>query len=107
MHFLCAPRVLGRSLARQATGNRVSALPSLANLSLLILYTGFYWVFNIYICRYIHNQQITEPCKQNLPLSFLESKAGKEKLMLSGPRGTRVSMGHRSLAWQQLGCSLT
>lgn len=106
MHFLCTPSVLGHSLAMQATGNRVSALPSLANLSSLVLWTGFYWVFNIYVAIYTISK-ITEPCKQNLHLPFLESKAGREKLVLSGLRGTRVSVGHRSLAWQQLGCSLT
>lgn len=104
MHFLCTPRVLECSLATQAAGSRVSALPSLANLSSLVLWTGFYGFFKIHVDLYKHNQQITEPCKQNLPLPFLESKAGREQLVLSGPR---VSVGHRSLAWQQLRCSLT
>lgn len=107
MHFLCTPRVLGCSPATQAEGNRVFGLPSLANLSSLVLWTGFYWVFNTDVDIYKHNQQITEPCKQNFPLPFLESKAGREKLLLSGPRGVRVAVGHRSLAWQQPGCSLT
>lgn len=107
MHFLCTPGVLGRSPATEAEGNRVFGLPSLANLSSLVLWTGFYWVFNTDADIYKHNQQITEPCKQNFPLPFLESKAGREKLLLSGPRGVRVSVGHRSLAWQQPGCSLT
>lgn len=107
MHFLCTPGVLGRSPATQAEGNRVFGLPSLANLSLLALWTGFYWVFNTDVDIYKHNQQITEPGKQNFPLPFLESKAGREKLLLSGPRGVRVSVGHRSLAWQQPGCRLT
>lgn len=104
MHFLCTPGVLECSLAMQAAGNRVSALPSLANLSSLVLWTGFYWVLKIHVDLYKHDQQISETCKQNLPLPFLESRARREKLVLSGPR---VSAGHRSLAWQQLGCSLT
>lgn len=78
MHFLCCSRVLGRSLATQAAGNRVSGLPSLQNLSSLVLWTGFYWVFNIYVDIYKHNQQTTEPCKQNLPLPFLEVQ-GQER----------------------------
>lgn len=102
MHFLCFPGVLECSLATQAAGSRVSALPSLANLPSLVLWTGFYWAFKIYVHLYEHHQQITETCKQNLPLPFLEPKAGREKL--SGPR---LSVGHRSLAWQQLRCSLT
>lgn len=88
-------------------GTESLAFPPLANLSSLVLWTGFYWVFNTDVDIYKHNQQITEPCKQNFPLPFLESKAGREKLLLSGPRGVRVSVGHRSLAWQQPGCSLT
>lgn len=83
-------------------GSRVSALPSLANLPSLVLWTGFYWPFKMHVHLYKHNQQIAETCKQNLPGPFLEPKAGREKL--SGPR---VSVGHRALAWQQLRCSLT
>lgn len=66
---------------------------------------GFLICMEIYI--YKHNQQITEPCSKNLPLLFLETKAGREKLTLQGLRGVRVSVGHRSLAWHQLRCSLT
>lgn len=95
------------ALATLAGGNRVSGLPSLANLSSLVLWTGWYWVFNMHGDIYKHNQQITEPCNKNLPLLFLETKAGREKLRLQGLRGVRVSVGHRSLAWHQLRCSLT
>lgn len=95
MHFLCAPRVLECSLATQAAGDRVSALPSLANHSSLVVWTGFYWVFNIYMQVYINTiSKLLEPCKQNLPFPFLESKAGREKLLLNGPRsisGAQIS----------------
>lgn len=44
---------------------------------------------------------MTESCKQCL-LFLPGAQAGREQ-----PRGPRVSVGHRSLAWQQLRCSLT
>lgn len=68
MHFLCFPGVLECSLATQAAGSRVSALPSLAALPSLVLWTGFYWPFKMYVHLYKHNQQMTESCKQHLPV---------------------------------------
>lgn len=89
MHFLCTPAVvLPRSPAVLAAGEQVcytgdTDLSSLAILSSLVLWTGFYcywfcgffcvllvFFFNISI----HKQQITKPCNRNLPLPLLEAK---------------------------------
>lgn len=45
----------------------VPALPCLATLPSLVLWTGLYWAFNINVHLYKHNQQVAESCRQNLP----------------------------------------
>lgn len=66
--FSLLSRGAGMFSGHAGSRSRVSALPSLATLPSLVLWTGFYWAFKMYVHLYKHNQQITETCKQNLPV---------------------------------------